>query len=95
MTEVTKHALRVYSSISALKGKNGDVLDAVIPFFDPILRIMDGKIFDPKLIVSGVHKMYHWRMTREIVEQFIPRLLALKLLERHGTGSKTMYVVTY
>ncbi|MER9233969.1 hypothetical protein NKI56_18015 [Mesorhizobium sp. M0622] len=95
MTEVTKHALRVYSSISALRGKNGDVLDAVIPFFDPILRIMDGKIFDPKLIVSGVHKMYHWRMTREIVEQFIPRLLALKLLEKHGTGSKTMYVVTY
>jgi hypothetical protein len=47
---ITKHALRVYAALSELKETHEDVLDALIPFFEPVLEVMRGKIFDPALL---------------------------------------------
>jgi hypothetical protein len=56
MSSVTRHALRVYSALSSLKGSGDDILDALIPFFEPVLEIMNGKIFDPRLFAVGSAK---------------------------------------
>ena len=95
MSSITRHALRVYAALGALKGSGEDVLDALIPFFDPILQLMDKKIFDPKLLAAGLQKMYHWRITKEIAEQFIPRLVKRGYLQKVGVGNDATYGVTF
>ena len=47
MSNVTRRALRVYMALSELKPQSGDILDAIIPFFEPILALMHQKILSP------------------------------------------------
>jgi hypothetical protein len=83
MTTVTRHALRVYAALSGLKSdKDGDVLDALIPFLEPVLAAMNGTIFDGGLLALGVEKIYGWRFNRDVADGFAGRLLAKGYLER-------------
>jgi hypothetical protein len=41
MSGVTKSALRVYAALSELRRNDEDILDALVPFFEPILEIRD------------------------------------------------------
>jgi hypothetical protein len=54
MAAVTRHTLRVYAALAELSGNNENILDALIPFFEPILEVMHGKVFDPRLFATGV-----------------------------------------
>src|SRR4051812_48906823 len=83
MTIVTRHALRVYATLSGLKpDEGGDIIDALIPFMEPILELMHGKVFDPVLLALGVQRLYGWRFNRDVAEQFAGRLLAKGYLTR-------------
>jgi hypothetical protein len=93
MSAVTRHALRVYSALAELKGNSEDILDALIRFFEPVLEVMNGKVFDPALFAVGVQKLYRWRFTADIAENFIPRLVRKGFLVRH-TGSRRQGVYT-
>lgn len=96
MSTVTRHALRVYAALTELKGQDADVLDALIPFFEPVLTLMNGKIFDPYVFSAGIRKLYGWRFTGDIAGQFIPRLERKGLLRKSAqarTGS--IWVVEY
>src|SRR4051812_46567117 len=96
MAEVTRHALRVYAALTELSGnKDGDILGALIPFFEPILTLMHGRIFDPQLLATGARKLYGWRINRDIVEQFIPKLVQRNYLRRGGGKHAAFYVVEY
>lgn len=95
MSTVTRHALRVYAALSEFTGANKDILDALIPFFEPVLEVMNGKIFDPKLFVLAVQRLYRWRFTKDIAEHFIPRLHRKGYLERKGTARDGIYLVTF
>jgi hypothetical protein len=96
MSAVTRRALRVYSALSELRQSKGDVLDALIPFFEPVLEVMNGKVFDPRLFAIGVQRLYHWRFTTDIAEHFIPRLVRKGFLIRHGGDGKTgIYTVRF
>jgi hypothetical protein len=86
MSAVTRHALRVYSALSELKGNSEDILDALIPFFEPVLEVMNGRVFEPRLFAVGVQKLYRWRFTADIAEHFIPRLVRKGLLVRRSAG---------
>ncbi len=87
---------RVYAALSELKGDQGDVLDALIPFFDPILSVMNGKIFDPHVFSAGVRKLYRWRFTGDVAATFIPRLERKGFLRKEAhTYHGTIWVVTY
>jgi hypothetical protein len=86
MNNVTRRTLRVYAALSELKGGDNDVLDALIPFFEPILSVMDGTIFDPHVFSAGVRKVYRWRFTGDIAATFIPRLERKGFLRK---GAKT------
>ncbi|MGX1163815.1 hypothetical protein AB7M16_000081 [Bradyrhizobium sp. USDA 372] len=92
MSNVTRRALRVYMALSELKRDSGDVLDALVPFFEPILAVMHGKVFDPELLAKGAQKLYHWRINRDIAEAFIPRLTKKGYVQRKANG---VYVVDY
>ena len=96
MSTVTRHALRVYSALSGLQEGSDDVLDALIPFFEPILEVTNGKIFDPRVFAVGVQKLYRWRFTVDIAEHFIARLVRKGFLVRHsGEGRRNAYVVKF
>lgn len=96
MSGITRHALRVYAAITELRGTDNDVLDALIPFFDPILELMDGKVFDPHVFSAGVRKLYRWRFTGDIASHFIPRLERKGFLERKAsTQEGTIWMVRY
>jgi hypothetical protein len=95
MSSMTRRALRVYAALSELQPGNADVLDALIPFFEPILAVMHGKIFDPKLFALGVQKLYRWRFNEDIAEQFIPRLIKAKYLEEMAGGKRGIYIVRF
>ncbi len=93
MGAVTKQALRVYVALSNLGQRDGDVLDALIPFFEPILRQLDGAIFDPSVFAAGVRKLYNWRFTSDVAKEFVPRLVRKGYLER--LARTTGHVVRY
>jgi hypothetical protein len=95
MTAITRRALRVCTALTELKGKGGDVLDALIPFFEPLLELCNGKVFDPQVFAIGVQKLYHWRFTRDIAEQFIPRFERAGFLERKTSGIGAVFIVRY
>jgi hypothetical protein len=92
MSNVTRRALRVYMALSELKPQSGDVLDALIPFFEPILALMHNKVFDPELLAKGARKLYRWRINRDIAEAFIPRLVKAGYVKRAANG---VYVVNF
>src|SRR5216683_6903918 len=95
MSSMTRRALRVYAALSELRPGNADVLDALLPFFEPILAVMHGKVFDPKLFALGVKKVYRWRFNEDIATQFIPRLVKAKYLEQMAGGNRGIYVVRF
>ena len=79
-------------ALSELKQDSGDVLDALVPFFEPILAVMHGKVFDPELLAKGAQKLYRWRINRDIAEAFIPRLVKKGYLQRKANR---VYVVDF
>lgn len=96
MSNVTRRALRVYAALNELKGNDNDVLDALIPFFEPILALMNGTIFDPHVFSAGVRKLYRWRFTGDIAATFIPRLERKGLLQKQvRTGQGTVWIVRF
>ncbi|WP_038974772.1 hypothetical protein [Bradyrhizobium genomosp. III] len=97
MSNVTRRALRVYAALNELKGReNDDVLDALIPFFEPILTVMDGKVFDPHVFSAGVRRLYRWRFTGDIAATFIPRLERRGILKKQArTAGGAIYTVHY
>lgn len=96
LSTLTRQALRVYSALSELGGGQGDVLDALIPFFDPVLSAFDNKIFDHRLFATGVHRLYGWRFTGDIAEKFIPRLERKGILRKiNQSGRDAAYIVRY
>lgn len=95
MTIVTRHALRVYAALAGLKrDSGGDVLDALIPFMEPVLELMHGKVFDPGLLSVGVQRLYSWRFNRDVAEQFAGRLLTKGYLRR-ATPARNVLIVDF
>ncbi|MPR06303.1 hypothetical protein [Microvirga tunisiensis] len=82
MKNITRHAVRIYAAVSSLKEGRGDVLDALIPFMEPILEAADGKIYDPHVVALGLRRLYGWRVNRDVAEFFAERLLTRGYLQR-------------
>jgi hypothetical protein len=95
VSTISRHALRVYAALEGLAGHNEDILDALVPFFEPVLSVMNRKLLEPQLLATGMRKLYGWRINRDVAEQFIPRLLRKGYLRRAGTRGTAAYVVEY
>lgn len=77
-TQLTRSAVRIYGALSALGNDSGNVLEGLLPFFDPILRRHNGSKLDPDVIAAAIRDMYKWNFNSDLVETFVP------YLERHG-----------
>lgn len=73
--QLNRSAVRVYGALSALGMENGNVLESLLPFFDPILRQQVGKKLDPDVIAASVRETYRWNFNSDLVETFIPYLV--------------------
>ncbi|HKQ45009.1 MAG TPA: hypothetical protein VJS47_06420 [Rhizomicrobium sp.] len=92
MKLLTRRTLRVFSVLEDYRAGSQDVLDAVLPFFEPILSEYQGKILDCELFARSVRDAYKWNFTADIVEELTSRF------EKRGwlkPISKTQATVTY
>jgi hypothetical protein len=75
--QLTRSAVRIYGALSALGDGSGNVMEGLLPFFDPILRQYNGSKLDPDVIASAIRDTYKWNFNADLVEAFVP------YLERH------------
>lgn len=71
---LTRSAARVYGVLTALGDGSPDVLERLIPFFEPILRPKQGERLDLDAFAKEVRDTLRWNFNTDIVEVFIPRL---------------------
>lgn len=72
--QLTRSAVRVYGALSSLSNGSGSILEGLLPFFDPILRIHNGKKLDPSEIAAAIRDAYRWNFNADVVEAFVPHL---------------------
>lgn len=72
--QLTRSAVRIYGALSALGNGSGNVLEGLLPFFDPILRQHNGNKLDPSTIATAIREAYKWNFNSDLVEAFVPYL---------------------
>ena len=72
--KLTRTAVRVYGVMTALGDGSSDVLEGLMPFFEPILRPKQGERLDLDAFAQEVRDTYRWNFNTDIVEVFVPRL---------------------
>lgn len=96
MALLTQRALRVFSVLEDYRAGSKDILDALMPFFEPLLAGIRGTILDQHAFANSVHASYRWNFTADIVEELIPRFLARKWVAEEGkSGDRSFYRVIY
>lgn len=91
---LTRSAARVYGALSALGSGSPDVLERLLPFFEPILRPKHGQRFDLEVFAKEVRETYKWNFNTDIVEVFVPRLVeAGWLIPESGEFEQTPYTI--
>ncbi|MBX4864296.1 hypothetical protein HJA86_31095 [Rhizobium bangladeshense] len=73
--QLSRSAVRVYGALSALGNQNGNLLESLLPFFDPILRQYNGQKLDPDAVAAAIRETYRWNFNTDLVETFIPYLV--------------------
>ena len=93
---LTQRALRVFAVLENYRAGSPDILDALLPFFEPILSEYPGQAFDPSEFARRVTEAYRWNFTADIVEELIPRFLKHGWLEQiSSTERERAYRITY
>lgn len=93
---LTQRALRVFAVLEDYRAGSPDILDALLPFFEPILAEFPGHSLNTTEFAKRVTEAYRWNFTSDIVEELIPRFLKRGWLEQIGnTEAERAYRVTY
>lgn len=94
-TNLTRSTARVYGALTALGDGSTDLLDRLLPFFEPIMRPSQGEQFDVENFARDVRKAYKWNFNTDVVEVFVPRLVDAGWLMPNGQAAEpTSYVIT-
>jgi len=80
--QLTRTAARVYGALTALGDGTQDVLEKLLPFFEPLLRPRQGERLNLDAFAKQVRDTYKWNFNVDIVEVFIPRLVETGWLTR-------------
>ena len=72
---LTRSTARIYGALTALGAGSTDLLERLLPFFEPILRPLQGNTLDINDFAREVRRIYNWNFNADVVEVFIPRLL--------------------
>jgi len=91
---LTQRALRIFAVLESYRAGSADILDALLPFFEPILAEFPGQTLNVSEFATRVSEAYRWNFTADIVEELIPRFESKKWVQKiAGTGAA--YRVTY
>ena len=74
-SNLTRTTARIYGALTALGDGSTDVLQRLLPFFEPILRPLQGSVLDLDAFAREVRNIYKWNFNTDVVEVFIPRLV--------------------
>ena len=70
---LTRTAARIYGVLESLGDGSSDILDRLLPFFEPILAARAHERFDPHDVATDIQQTYKWNFSTDIVEVFVPR----------------------
>ena len=74
-TSLTRSTARIYGALTGLGNGSTDLLERLLPFFEPILRPIQGHVFDLDEFARNVRDAYKWNFNTDVVEVFVPRLV--------------------
>ena len=95
MSQLTQRAIRVYAVLDAYSSSGGDILDTILPFFEPFLAEINDQLLDPSAFCSAVRHAYGWNITPDVIEELAPRLQRQGWLTSIGSGNSQAFRVTY
>lgn len=91
---LTQRALRIFAVLESYRAGSSDILDALLPFFEPILAEDTGHPLNANNFSSRISDTYHWNFTADIVEELIPRFEAKGWVQKIA-GTEAAYRITY
>lgn len=93
--QLTRSAVRIYGALSGLGNGTGDILEGLVPFFDPILRRFNGTKLEPDLIAAAIRETYKWNFNSDLVETFVDPLVRQGWLvaDIPQSGKTTSYTI--
>ena len=87
--------LVTYAVISHEMLGSNDVLSGLLPFFEPLLVADDGQFFDKAKFTRDIEVNTHWRLTADIVDQIVSRMIKVRWLTRETSiTDKIIYKIT-
>jgi hypothetical protein len=93
---LTQRALRIFAVLESYRAGSSDILDALLPFFEPILAEFPGSTLNVSQFATRVSEAYRWNFTADIVEELIPRFQSKGWVQKiSGTSQEAAYRVTY
>jgi hypothetical protein len=93
---LTQRALRVFAVLEDYRAGSPDILDALLPFFEPIIAEFNGHVLNQELFATRVREAYRWNFTADIVEELIPRFQSKGWVhEVTGVADTPAYRVSY
>ena len=91
---LTRTAARVYGALEALGSGSSDILERLLPFFEPLLLSKQGERFKLDDFAKEIRETYRWNFNTDIVEVFIPRLVDKHwLISENPNLKNTSYIV--
>jgi hypothetical protein len=91
---LTQRALRIFAVLESYRAGSFDILDALLPFFEPILAEVRGHTLNATDFAARVSETYRWNFTADIVEELIPRFEAKGWVQKIA-GTEAAYRITY
>lgn len=95
MGGLSARSIRIFAVLEAYRSGDGDILDTLLPFFEPHLADQSGSQFDPSKISDAMKSAFGWNLSSDIVEEFIPRFKARGWLSEVGSSNSKSYQITY
>ena len=96
MAQLSARAIRVLAVLEDYRGGGtGDILDALLPFFEPTVAEFAGKIFDPELCAERIREEHRWNITKDVIEEFVPRFVKNGWLQLVTEADASVYKGTY
>ena len=92
MQSLTKRALRVFAVLEDFQNGSEDILQGLLPFFEPDLAEQNGQLFAPSEFAKIINSRYHWNLTSDVIEELIPRFVERSWLEENG---RTRQIISY
>ena len=94
-SNLTRSTARIYGALTSLGDGSTDLLVRLLPFFEPILRPLQGHLFNLDEFAREVRDTYKWNFNTDVVEVFIPRLVEAGWLTAvMPTVEQTNYTIT-